>query len=553
MKVKLAVLLITTFFMTTSTMPGQDRFANSVKGTRSPVLGRNGMVCTSQPLASAAALRILQQGGNAIDAAIAAAAVLNVVEPMMTGVGGDMFAMVYWNKTGELAGLNGSGRSPAAMNLSYMKGKGYQTMPETGVDAITVPGAVDGWITLHEKFGSLKLDQILAPAIDYAENGFAVSEIIANQWATEVEKLSKNPAAAKTYLINGHAPKHGDVVSNKGLAATLRKIAANGRDGFYRGDVAEKIAAAIHENGGVMTTADLANQKAEWVKPISTNYKGYDVYELPPNGQGMTVLEMLNILEGVDLKSMGHNSADYLHNVVEAKKLAFADRARYIADPAFAKIPVEKLLSKSYATERRKLINPNKALDEYPAGNTERGDTVYLTVVDKDHNVVSFINSLFDLFGSGIVAGDTGICLQNRGAGFSLDPNSWNKVEPSKRPFHTLIPAMVLKDGKPWLSFGVMGGDNQPQGHTQVLLNLIEFGMNVQEAGEAARFRHTKGKLGLESGVGPEVRRLLTMRGHEVITMNDAVGGYQGIMIDPKTGVLMGGSDPRKDGCAMGW
>jgi len=305
MKVKVALLLTLTFLMTSSPMPGQDRFAKSIKGTRSPVLARNGMVCASQPLASAAALRILQQGGNAIDAAVAAAAVLNVVEPMMTGIGGDMFAMVYWNKTGELAGLNGSGHSPAAMNLSYMKNKGYQTMPQTGADAITVPGAVDGWITLLEKYGTLKLDQILAPAIEYADNGFPVSEIISNQWATEVEKLSKNKSATKTYLINGQAPKHGDIVSNKELAATLRKIAANGRDGFYKGEVAEKIIAAIHENGGVMTTADLANQKAEWVKPISTNYKGYDVFELPPNGHGLTVLEMLNILEGVDLKNMG--------------------------------------------------------------------------------------------------------------------------------------------------------------------------------------------------------------------------------------------------------
>ena len=348
-------------------------------------------------------------------------------------------------------------------------------------------------------------------------------------------------------------PQHANIVSNKNLGATFRKIASGGRDAFYHGEIAEKIAGAIRENGGVMAASDLAEHKSQWVKPISTNYKGNDVYELPPNGHGMAVLQMLNIVEGYDLKAMGHNSGEYLHTLVEAKKLAFADRAHYIADPDFAKIPLDKLLSKPYAAERRKLVDPNKAAEDYPAGNAERGDTVYLTVVDKDHNVVSFINSLFDLFGSGIVAGDTGICLQNRGAGFTLDPNSWNRVEPRKRPLHTLIPGMVLRDGKPYLSFGVMGGDNQPQGHTQVLLNIFEFGMNVQEAGEAPRFRHTGGKLGLESSISPEARRILTMKGHEVVTMNDAYGGFQGIMIDPKTGVLMGGSDPRKDGCAIGW
>jgi len=550
---RLLAFVLSLSFMFTITTAGQDRNARSVKGTRSPVLARNGMVCTSQPLASAAGLRILQQGGNAIDAAIAAAAVLNVVEPMMTGIGGDMFAMVYWNKTGELSGLNGSGRSPAAWNLDYMKKKGYTTMPQVGPDAITVPGAVDGWITLHEKFGSLKLDQVLAPAIDYAENGFPVSEIISNQWASEAEKLSKDEWAAKTYLVNGHTPQHGEIVYNKGLAATLRKIAAGGRNAFYKGEVAEKIVAAIKSKGGVMTLQDLADQKSDWVKPISTNYKGYDVYEMPPNTHGMTVLEMLNILEGVDLKDMGHNSGEYLHYLVEAKKLAFADRAKYVADPTFSKIPLQTLLSKSYAAERRKLINPNRAAEDYPPGNAERGDTVYLAVVDKDHNVVSFINSLFDLFGSGIVAGDTGICLQNRGGGFTLDPNSADRVEPRKRPLHTLIPAMVLKDSKPYLSFGVMGGDNQPQGQTQVLLNIFEFGMNVQEAGESPRFRHTGSMLGLESGVGEEARRLLTLKGHHVVTMIDSYGGFQGIMIDQKTGVLMGGSDPRKDGCAMGW
>jgi gamma-glutamyltranspeptidase/glutathione hydrolase len=509
------------------------------------------MICTSQPLASAAGLRILLQGGNAVDAAVAAAAVLNVVEPMMTGAGGDLFAIVYWSKTGQLIGLNSSGRSPAAMNLEYLKKKGYREMPQTGVDSITVPGAVEGWCALNGKFGSLKMEQVLQPAIDYAENGFAVSEIISNQWAMEAGKLKLDEWAAKTYLPGGRPPMHGEIADNKNLAATLRRIARDGRKGFYEGEIAAKIAGAIRSKGGVMTPEDLAASRCDWVMPISTKYKGYDVYELPPNGQGLAALEMLNILEGIDLKTLGHNSADYLHYLVEAKKLAFADRDRYIADPDFAKIPLERLLSKEYAAQRRMLIDPDHARDQYDPG--EQGDTVYLTVVDKDHNAVSLINSIYDNFGSGIVAGDTGVVLQNRGALFKMDDHSWNRVEPRKRPLHTIIPAMVMKDSKPYWSYGVMGGDNQPQAHVQVFLNLVEFGMNVQEAGEAARFRHTRGLLGLESGIGPDARRLLVLRGHTVVTLVDGYGGYQGILIDPRTGVLMGGSDPRKDGCAMGW
>jgi len=547
------VLFILLFVVAALFSGGQDRNARSVSGSRSPVLARNGMVCTSQPLATAAGLRILQQGGNAVDAAVAAAAVLNVVEPMMTGIGGDVFALVYWSKTGELAGLNASGRAPYAMDLEYMKKKGYDRFPEHGPDTVTVPGALDGWVALVERFGRLKMEQVLATAIEYAENGFPVSEIIVNQWTSEIDLLRKDEWAAKTYLVNGRAPSHGEIVSNKNLGGTFRKIAAAGRKAFYEGEIAEKIVRAVRAKGGVLSARDLAEYKSEWVQPISVNYKGYDVYELPPNGQGLTALIMLNILEGLDLKAWGHNSADYLHHLVEAKKLAFADRGRYIADPGFARIPLERLLSKSYAAARRKLIQPEKAAEEYKPGEMEQSDTVYLTVADKDHNVVSFINSLSSMWGSGIVAGDAGICLQNRGALFSLDPKSWNKVEPHKRPLHTIIPAMVMKDNRPYFSFGVMGGDNQPQGHVQVFLNLVEFGMTVQEAGEAPRFRHTAGRLGLESGIGPEVRRILDLRGHTVVTMTDGYGGFQGILIDPKTGVLMGGSDPRKDGCAMGW
>lgn len=535
------------------TMNGYDRNARSVHGGRSPVLARNGMISTSQPLAAAAGLRILQKGGNAVDAAVAAAAVLNVVEPHMTGIGGDAFAIVYRSSTGELVGLNASGRSPRAMDLAYLKSKGYQRMPQTGVDTVTVPGALDGWCLLLERFGSLPLSEILAPAIDYADNGFPVSEIIANQWAAETDKLRSDTWAARTYLPNGSAPAHGQLVFNKNLAASFKAIASQGRKAFYEGPIADRIVQRVRELGGVLTREDLAAHRSEWVDPIRTTYKGHDFYQLPPNGQGLAALLMLNIVAGYDLKKWGHNSAEYLHHLVEAKKLAFADRDRYVADPQFARIPQQLLLSKEYAAERRKLIHPEIARESYPAGEAENGDTVYLTVVDKDRNVVSFINSLFSAFGSGIVAGDTGICLHNRGAGFRLDAESWNRIEPMKRPLHTIIPAMVLKDGRPFFSFGVMGGDNQPQAHVQVLLNLIEFGMNVQEAGEAPRFRHSGTQLGLESGIGVEVRRLLGLKKHQVVHMVDSFGGYQGILIDPATGSLMGGSDPRKDGCAMGW
>lgn len=546
-------LLVLSFIDGATIMSGQDRNARSISGTRSPVLSRNGMICTSQPLATAAGLRILQEGGNAVEAAVAAAAVLNVVEPMMTGIGGDLFAIIFWSKTGELAGLNASGRSPYAMTLEYLRRKGYTSMPADGVDTITVPGAVDGWFSLIDRFGTLKMDRILAPAIEYAEKGFPVSEIIANEWAEQTAKLAKDPWAARIYLLGDKAPSHGQIVHNKNLAAAMRRIASGGRKTFYEGEIAGKIVEAIRNLGGVLSARDLADHKSEWVKPISVNYNGYDFHELPPNGQGIAALEMLNLLEGYDLRAWGHNSADYIHHLVEAKKLAFADRDFYIADPEFVRMPLDRLLSKTYAAERRRLISPNQARPEYEPGQSERSDTVYLTVVDKDHNAVSFINSLYSQFGSGIVAGETGICLQSRGSSFRFDNVSSNRIEPHKRPMHTIIPAMVMRKGRPHFSFGVMGGDNQPQAQVQVFLNLVEFGMNVQEAGEAARFRHTDGQLGLESGIGPEVRRLLTLMGHRIIVMNDGFGGYQGIVIDPDSGVLMGGSDPRKDGCAMGW
>ncbi len=532
---------------------GYRRNARRSNGSRSPVLARNGMVSTSQPLATAAGLRLLQQGGNAVDAAVAAAAVLGVVEPMMTGVGGDVFALVFWSKTGDLIGLNASGRAPARMTAQYLRGKGYTQMPAAGVDTITVPGAVDGWCSLLERFGSLSPERIFSPAIEYAEKGFPVSEVISNLWRDEEEKLRLDGHAAATYLPHGKAPLHGEIASNPHLGGTLRLIASGGRGSFYRGKIAQSIAEAVRAAGGVLTAEDMAEHRSEWVRPISSRYKEYELQELPPNGQGLAALEMLNLLRGFPLRSMGHNSAEYLHLMVEAKKLAFADRDKYVADPDFARIPVDMLLSERYAAERRKHITPDRAQPEYAPGDARAGDTVYLAVVDGERNAVSFINSLFGAFGSGIVAGDTGICLQSRGAGFKLDDHSWNRVEPRKRPLHTIIPAMVTRDGKPCFVFGVVGADNQPQAHVQVFLNLVEFGMNVQEAGEAARFRHTEGQLALEPGVGADVRQILTARGHNITPLIDDFGGYQGILIDTDTNVLMGGSDPRKDGCALGW
>jgi gamma-glutamyltranspeptidase / glutathione hydrolase len=530
-----------------------DRPAGVVSQTRSAVLATHGMVATSQPLASQAGLKILQQGGNAIDAAVAAAAMLNVVEPMSTGIGGDMFAIVYMAKTRELAGLNGSGRSGYAASIDFFTKQGMKAIPTTGVYSISVPGAVDGWETLLKKYGTMSLAQVLQPAIEHAAKGFPVSEIIAADWEHSIPKLQAHPDTARTYLRDGRAPKVGEIFIQRNLATTLQKIAGGGGDAFYRGDIAQEIVSSLQKLGGQLTTKDFADHRSTWVKPVSTTYRGAKLFELPPNGQGIAALEMLNIVEGFDLKSLGHNSADYLHLLVEAKKLAFADRDAYYADPEKVTVPVDKLISKEYAEQQRKRIDLKKAAPSFEPGLAGQGDTIYLTVVDKDRNCVSFINSLFHAFGSGIAAGDTGICLQNRGCLFSLDPKHPNRLEPHKRPFHTIIPALAFKNEKPWLVFGVMGGDMQPQGHVQVLLNIVDFGMNVQLAGEVPRFRHLYEGLALESEIGNEVRESLAEKGHQIVQVVGEFGGYQAIMIDPDTGVLMGGSDPRKDGCVAGW
>jgi gamma-glutamyltranspeptidase/glutathione hydrolase len=528
---------------------------------RSVVRARHGMAASSQPLASQTGLDILKRGGNAVDAAIAMAAVLNVTEPNMTGIGGDAFMMVYSSKTKRLEALNASGRAPRALNLEYFTSKNITQMPMTGMETITVPGAFDGWVTLLEKHGTMKLADLLAPAIGYADNGFPLMEKTVADWLPEVDKLKRTPAAASTYLINGAAPKPGDIFVQKNLARTFRTLAKGGRDAYYRGEIARAIVDYCQKNGGFLSMEDFAEHKATWVEPIATTYKGYTLNEFPPNNQGLTALILLNILEGIDLKSMSTDPERYYHTLIEATKIAFSDRNRYIADPAFSKVPVKELISKDYAVKRRALLNPDKAIDPPPYGEIRMGsDTTYFTVVDKDRNAVSFINSIFNSFGSGIVAGDTGIMLHNRGTGFSLDPNHPNRIEPGKRPFHTLIPAMVFKDGQLLMSYGVMGGDIQAQGHVQVLINLIERGLNLQQAIDAPRVRYISGRgVMMEESLTEPVIAALLRRGHERVLPPAGVmhrtfmGGGQAIMIDPATGALLGASDSRKDGLAIGY
>src|SRR3954447_19597377 len=547
--------------------PAGDRPAGNTRGTRSAVLARNGAIATSQPLATAAGLRVLQSGGNAIDAAVTAAAVLSVVEPTMNGAGGDLFAIVYSAKDHRVHGLNASGRAPAAATVEEFHKRNLQRVPLRGELSVSVPGVVDGWSELLAKHGTRSLAQALEPAVRYARDGYAVSEIIAGQWKEGESLLARDPKTAAVFLPGGKAPAPGDVFRNPALAASLEQIAKGGRDVFYKGAIAKAIADDMQRRNGLLAAKDLADHHSDWIDPISTTYRGYQVLELPPNTQGVSALEMLNILEGYDLKALGHNTAAYLHLMVEAKRIAFADRGAWIGDPATTPAKaIEKMLSKEYAAERRKEINPDKAAADYkplsldgtaappaepdPAG---RGDTVYLTAADSQGNVISLIQSLYETFGSGIVAGDTGIVLHDRANLFSLTPGHPNQIAPGKRPFHTLIPAMVMKDGVPWLSFGVMGGDMQAQAHAQVLANLIDFGMNVQEAGEAPRFRHGNTGIALESAFTADARNGLTSRGHRITGGSGLWGGFQGILIDPKTHVLMAGSDPRKDGMAAGW
>src|SRR5438477_98226 len=527
---------------------------------RSTVYAPHGMIATSQPLATAAGLAVLARGGNAVDAAVTAAAVLNVVEPQMTGIGGDMFAMVWSAKDRRLYGLNGSGRAGSLMTRDALLAKGHATMPQESVEDVTVPGALSGWDALLRRFGTVTLAQALAPAIGYAEGGFPVTPIITAEWGAEVAKLRKDEGARASYLVEGsRAPRPGEWFRNPDLARTLRLIADQGIGALYGGELGRRVADRVRVLGGYLTLDDFKHHRPEWVEPISATFQGYRVWELPPNGQGVAVLEMLKILEPYDLKALGHNSAGYLHLLIEAKKLAYADLAQYVGEPTAMGVPAAHFLTDAYAASRRALIDPARAADRPAPGKPETAsETIYLTVADSSGNMVSFINSLYDAFGSGVVVPGTGFALQDRGAGFTLEPGLPNTVAPGKRPFHTIIPAFVTRpDGAggdaPWLSFGVMGGSMQPQGHVQLLLNLIVFGMDLQDAIDAPRFRHLEGRrVALEAPITDAVRSALAALGHEV-TSEAAVafGGAQAILRLPRG--YAGGSDPRKDGMAAGY
>ncbi len=535
---------------------------------RSVVMARHGMVATSHPLASQVGLEILKSGGNAIDAAIAADAALGLMEPMSCGVGGDLFAIIWDAKSKKLYGLNASGRSPYRATRQYFAEHGLNDIPTTGPLSWSVPGCVDGWAELNKRFGAKSLKDILDPVIRYADEGFPVTDVIAGYWRTGARGLRRDPGATAVYLPNGRPPARGEVFRNPALARTYRRIAEGGRDAFYRGPIAEELVRLSDRVGGLFTLKDFTDHTSSWVEPVSTNYRGYDVWELPPNGQGIAALQMLNILEGYDLKKLGAGSADYWHLFLEAKKLAFADRARYYADMDFAKVPVAELISKPYADARRKLIHADKALADIEPGDPKlgRSDTIYLCAVDKDRNCVSLIQSNYLGFGSGIASAELGFAMQNRGCLFALDPKHPNTLEPHKRPFHTIIPALVTRGGAPWFVFGVMGGDMQPQGHVEVLCNLIDFGMDVQAAGEAPRLEHVGsatptghpadpggGTVRAEPGIPEAVVKELERRGHRVERVRVNGGGFQGILLDAANGVLQGGSEARKDGCAVGY
>ncbi len=543
----------------------QDRITGKKFATRSEVIAQHGMAATSHPLATQVAIDILKKGGSAIDASIAANACLGLMEPTGNGIGGDIFAIVWDAKAQKLHGLNGSGRSPKSLTLDYFLENGYEDIPYYGPLPVSVPGCVDGWFELHGKFGKLSMKENLKPAIDYARNGFPMTELIAYYLKGSAPRYMKYPGFKEVFLPNGKTPAKGEIFKNSYLANTLETIANEGRDAFYRGDIARTIAAYMKEQGGFLSYEDLASHKSEWIDPVSTNYRGYDVWELPPNGQGIAALQILNILEGFDIASMGFGSEEYMHTFIEAKKLAFEDRAKYYSDMDFNRIPVDALISKDYAKERMKMIDPDRAARSYPAGKLGHGDTIYLTVADKEGNMISLIQSNYLGIGSGMTPTGLGFVLQDRGNLFALDKNHMNVYEPGKRPFHTIIPAFVTKDGKPFFSYGVMGGAMQPQGHAQVLINIIDFGMNIQEAGDAPRINHSGssqptgsemtngGKVQLETGFDYEVVRELRKKGHNIIFSVGPYGGYQGIMWDDENKVYYGASESRKDGMAAGY
>ncbi|MBL8842997.1 MAG: gamma-glutamyltransferase [Planctomycetes bacterium] len=551
-----------------------DRVTGEPFATRSEVIARHGMVCTSQPLATQIGVDVLQAGGSAVDAAIAANAALGLMEPVGCGIGGDLFAIVWSAKEKRLFGLNGSGRSPRALTLEVLQAElaklGRTTIPSRGLLPISVPGAVDGWFELHAKFGKLPMSAVLAPAIRYATEGFPVSELIASYWASGVRQAQRDPlpgAFLEVFAPSGRAPECGELFRNPALAATYALLAEQGRDAYYRGPIAQQIDAFMRANGGWLRAEDLAAHTSTWVEPVAVNYRGYDVWELPPNGQGIAALQMLNVLEGFDLKAMGRGSADAVHVMLEAKKLAFEDRAKWYADPAFAQIPLAGLLSKEYAAQRRALLAMERAAPAYDAGHPplEQGDTIYLATADRDGNMVSLIQSNYRGMGSGIAVPGLGFGFQDRGEMFTLQPGHANGYAPGKRPFHTIIPAFITKDGAPWMAFGVMGGAMQPQGHVQIVTNRIDFGLGLQAAGDAARWQHSGstdydtprmtsgGVVHLESALRRTIGAELEKRGHVLKDDRGGFGGYQAIEWDAKHGVWRGASESRKDGCAAGY
>jgi len=561
-----------------------DRYAGAPWATRSPVLAQHGMAATEQPLASQIAVEILKQGGSAVDAAIAANAAIGLMQPVLNGIGGDLFAIVWDPETGKLYGYNGSGRSAMGRDLAAMKAKvaaAYEKagarprahIPSVGSLPVTVPGAVDAWFALHAKFGKLAMADVLAPAMRYATEGFPVTQLIASYWKGNMASFERSKGlieeldnARHTYAPNGHTPAEGEIFTNPDLARTYAVLAKDGRDAYYKGEIARTIDAYMKRIGGDLRYEDFAAHQGEWVEPLSVRYRGYDVHELPPNGQGAAALQMLQILKGYDLRKLGAGTADTLTALIEAKRLAYEDLAKWYADPAFVKVPMRGLLSDAYAEERRKLIDPGKVNPEIGAGDPRLhdGDTIYLTTADEHGMMVSLIQSNYRGMGSGLVADGLGFMFQDRGELFSLSEDAANVYAPGKRPFQTIIPAFITKDGKPFLSFGLMGGDMQPQGHVQIITNIIDFGMNVQEAGDAARWRHYGsaeptgepasgvGRVEMESGFAPEVKAELEKRGYEVVPGTGAFGGYQAIM-RAANGVYWGASEMRKDGQVIGY
>ncbi|TNJ33389.1 gamma-glutamyltransferase [Arenimonas terrae] len=547
---------------------GADRITGLPFATRSEVFAPEAMAATSHPLATQIALDTMRQGGSAVDAAIAANAALGLMEPTGNGIGGDLFAIVWDPKTQKLHGYNGSGRSPKALSRQWFAQNGYTDIPPHGPLPVTVPGTVDAWFALHERFGRRSMAQNLAPTVKYARDGHPVHEVIAYYWGRSVPVLSKWPGFAEQFTIDGRAPRKGELWRNPNLANTLETIGREGRDAFYKGDIARRIDAYFTANDGFLRYEDLAAHTGEWVEPVSSNYRGVDVWELPPNGQGIAALQILNLLEGYDFSKIPFGSAEHVHLFVEAKKLAFADRARYYADPAFHPAPVARLISDDYAAERRKLIDPDRAAKAVDAGGPlNQGDTIYMTVADKDGMMVSLIQSNYRGMGSGMAPPGLGFIFQDRGEQFVLKAGHPNSFEPGKRPFHTIIPAFLTKDGKPWVSFGVMGGAMQPQGHAQIVMNLVDFGMNLQEAGDAPRIQHDGstepagqmvamsdgGVVNLETGFPYETIRALMRKGHVVEFADGPYGGYQAIMRDHANGVYVGASESRKDGQAAGY